>query len=144
MITKKIFILIAALTVGLFPSQAFAIRGSVTLSQLSDQTGDITGSKVCAPSGAKNFAFSGVVTYNGGSSTLDAKIQYTIDEGTTWIDLSSGAFTQVTTSSDNEVIHVSNDLKHLGSFGCFRVVVDLGASGSPDYSWLYKLHYERD
>ncbi len=128
----------------LIPSQAFAAREWKVLSSLTNRTTDATGSTVCTPSGAKNFAFSSKVTYNSGSSTLDTKIQYTIDEGTTWIDLTSGAFTQVTTSSDNEVIHVSNDLKHLGSFGCFRIVADVGAAGSPNYTWTYKVHYERD
>lgn len=127
----------------LIPSEAFAVRQFITLSNLSAQTADVTGSKVCLPSGSSHISFSGDVTFNSGTSTLDGKIQYTIDEGTTWVDFAEGVFTQVTTSSDVEVRHIAAD-KNLQSFGCFRVVVDVGSSGSPNYDWVYKVHFTRD
>lgn len=126
----------------LFPAPAHAVREVKTLSSKTNQTTSFTSEKVCTPSNAHAFSFSQVAVYDSGTSTLDAKVQITIDEGTTWIDLSDAAFTQVTTSSANEVMHISDTVKNLSSFACFRIVTTL-AGGSPQYDWTIRVHYTR-
>lgn len=68
-------------------------------------------------------------TFNSGTSTLDVKIQHSLD-GTTWRDLE--AFSQVTTSSSSELININLDATHVRPL--VRAVVDVGASGSPNYT----------
>lgn len=64
---------------------------------------------------------------SGTTPTLDVKLQ-TSPDGTAWADLPNGAFTQVTTSDSNQALRIEN------SGAQVRVVVDVGAAGSPNYN----------
>ncbi len=121
---------------------AHAVRENKVLSTKTARTTSFTSDMVCAPSNAHAFSVSQVADYTSGTSTLDSKLQITIDEGTTWVDVDSAAFTQVTTTDANQIMHLSDDTKNLSSFSCFRVVTTL-AGGSPVYTWTIKLHYTR-
>jgi hypothetical protein len=69
------------------------------------------------------------ITHNSGTSTLDIKIQHSLD-GTTWRDLEN--FTQATTSDTSERININLDANHVRPL--VRAVLDVGASGSPNYT----------
>lgn len=53
-------------------------------------------------------AFLNVTAHSGTTPTLDIKFQDSADGGTTWFDIASGAFTQVTTTDGKQRLVVSN------------------------------------
>lgn len=53
-------------------------------------------------------AYLNVTAHSGSSPTLDVKFQDSPDGGTTWYDIPSAAFTQVTTTNGTQRLVVSN------------------------------------
>lgn len=75
--------------------------------------------------------------YNSGAgATLDVDVEYSINAGGPWFNLDS--FTQITTSNDQQMIHVNMNSFHLTS--CMRTVLTLAGS-SPDYDVLVQAYY---
>jgi len=77
--------------------------------------------------------------FKSGTSTLDVKIQCSID-GVTWFDIPNAVFVQVTTSDSDQQLQiwpgitaVTNKAVNalIGNF--IRAFMDVGAAGSPDY-----------
>jgi hypothetical protein len=77
--------------------------------------------------------------FNSGTSTLDAKVQYSVDNGANWKDLY--AFAQQSTSDSLVAVHIPEETTHVPR--CLRAVLDVGSSGSPNYSVLVKAVYSR-
>lgn len=53
-------------------------------------------------------AYLNVTAHSGTTPTLDIKFQDSADNGTTWFDIASGAFTQVTTTDGKQRLVVNN------------------------------------
>lgn len=64
---------------------------------------------------------------SGTTPTLNVRLQTSPDGGTTWVDIPSAAFTQVTTTDSNQVLVVSN------AGILVRAVFDVGGT-TPNYN----------
>lgn len=123
---------------------AFAISGSqVTLYSGTAVTADATGTAYCFPfTRAEDIQFTLDATYNSGSSTLDVKLQdsdVSTSSSTHWSDLPSTSFTQVTTSSVHRRVTPPCGTVILK---CVRAIIDVGASGSPNYDVVVKAFFK--
>jgi hypothetical protein len=76
-------------------------------------------------------AFSAILDSNAGggtSPTLNVKLQTSYD-GSTWVDVPSGAFTQVTTVASVQFLKFE-------SVGClFRFAYTIGGTGTPNFTF---------
>lgn len=131
--------LIPLLLVVLFAARAeAAVSYSYTLDSKSSRTTSSTGSTTAISKTIKACAGRLTATNNSGTTpTLDAKIQYSPDGGTTWFDELS--FTQVTTGSSNQVVHVDTTVTR--QYYQVRSVVTLAGS-SPNYNFTVYLDCE--
>jgi hypothetical protein len=78
------------------------------------------------PQNYSGLIFRQTATINSGTSpTLDTKIQHSQD-GTTWVDLPNVSFTQVTTGSSAEDLHI--DLTKIKTGPRIRAVMTLGGT----------------
>ena len=135
----KRILLLAAL---LLTSKAYAISDQVVFLAGSSTGGttyttDTYGPVVCLPPYATNIVLQLNATYNSGSSTLDVAVQHGFNDGT-WLNLD--AFTQVTTTSSNQRIHINN--ASTNTLPCLRAFMDVGAAGSPNYTVTVKAFYQ--
>lgn len=123
---------LVALAVLLCANSAYAISSKIipivgsSTSRVSF-TADATRSPVCIDSSEKELIFFLDADYVSGSSTLDVKIQESWN-ASDWKDLL--AFTQVTTTDATEKVSINIG----NSWRCYRAVIDVGASGSPNYN----------
>jgi len=108
-----------------------------TLDTKTSRTTSSTGSTFTITKTIKACAGRMVATKNSGTNpTLDAVIDYSYD-GSTWFHLLS--FTQVTTGTVNEVVHVDTSVTRL--YPKYRSVATLGGS-SPNFDFTIYLDCE--
>lgn len=105
-------------------------------------TADVTtATGVCFPEDAEDIVFTGDVTFNSGSSTVDIKLQdsdVSTGASTHWKDITNAAFTQVTTAS---AYHTARPDCGVALRRCVRPSIDVGASGSPNYDVVVRAYY---
>lgn len=115
-----------------------AVSFTYTLDTKSSRTTSSTGSTTAISRTIRACAGRLTATNNSGTTpTLDAKIQYSPDGGTTWFD--EIAFTQVTTGTSNQVVHVDTTVTR--QYYQVRSVVTL-AGTSPNYNFTVYLDCE--
>lgn len=113
-----------------------AIGGS-----FSTDTLQASGAKTSSANGAVFYGTGGVRTWlvqlactaaSGTNPTLDVKLQYTIDGGTNWNDITGGSFTQLITTG-NQIINVTGPWAD----AC-RIVYTIGGTNTPSFTFSVK------
>lgn len=138
---------LALLLMLLVPS--FAQAGGVVSRYMTLYSGTVTAdvtatTGICFPEDAEDILFTLDATYNSGSSTLDVKMQdsdVSTAASTHWKDIGGASpisFTQVTTASAYYTLtpECGATLRR-----CVRPYVDVGASGSPNYTIVVRAYY---
>lgn len=96
---------------------AFVPRSAATVNSSSYNSGAYGKASLIVRTGAETGSPSG--------RTLDVKLQGTPDGGTTWIDITSGAITQITAANANQQKYDIN----IQGWQSIRVVSTLGFTG---------------
>jgi len=113
-----------------------AIGGS-----FSSDTLQASAAKTATANGAVFYGLGGVRTWlvqlactvaSGTNPTLDVKLQYTIDGGTNWNDITGGSFTQLT-GTGNQIINVTGPWAD----AC-RIVYTIGGTNTPSFTFSVK------
>jgi hypothetical protein len=126
---KRLLALLVALLVAV-PAHAVPTY-SYVLDTQSARTSSHTGAATPISKNIKACAAWLVATKNGGSNpTLDVKVQYSPDLGTTWFD--ELAFVQVTTGTVNQMVHVDSTVTR--QFDTVRSVATIGGT-SPSFDF---------
>lgn len=135
---RRLLITLVACALG-FPQLALATSNrELTIFDDASFTADANGTGFCLPEAADQLIFTLDAVHNSGTSTLDVKIQHAALGSSDWKDVSGVSFTQVTTA---DAFHTVNAAAGVFYLPCIRAVVDVGASGSPDYGATVKVHY---
>ena len=132
---RLIFILLLALA----PCSAYAqfdtqseglVTNSTEVYTVANIGASANGTAFYFPKDCRAVLFELDATHNGGTTpTMDVKLQHSSD-GSTWFDVPSAAFTQITTTSTKYEMHINRQTIKLRAQA--RIVITLGGT-SPDY-----------